>query len=92
MSKLQKSSKKEKLANFLDLPKEIILDYPHITLVGKSEISIENHKGLILYTNSCIHINTTCGVLKIEGKNFLIKKFNKQYLKILGTILDVNFK
>ena len=91
MSKPHKDSKKQKLANILDLPKEITLDYPRVTIIGKNEIEIDNHKGIALCISGSIHINTACGILKIEGKNFIIKNFDKYHLKISGTIEHLSF-
>ena len=36
----------KKLVKIMDLPADAILDLPRITMVGNTEVSIENHKGI----------------------------------------------
>jgi hypothetical protein len=40
---------KESMITKLDLPREMILDLPKVTIISNSEISIENHKGVIFF-------------------------------------------
>lgn len=63
---------KESVATKLDLPREMILDLPKVTVISNSEISIENHKGVIFFGESQIKIRTSIGVVNISGGNFEI--------------------
>ena len=45
-NKIEKS--REVIAEKLDIPKDIILNMPKITIIGQEEITIENHKGIVL--------------------------------------------
>ncbi len=40
---------KETVANKLDLPRDIILNHPKIIVTGNEEISIENHRGVVVF-------------------------------------------
>ncbi len=40
---------KESMITKLDLPREMILDLPKVTIISNSEFSIENHKGVIYF-------------------------------------------
>lgn len=51
------------LAEILELPKDIILGIPKITMVGNLQLFIENHKGILEYTDTYIRINTKSGIL-----------------------------
>ena len=82
---------KRKLAESLELPKDIILDIPKITMIGDIRMNIENHKGIIEYTNNCIRIKIKDGILKIMGKNLLLKIILKDEIVIIGKIQQVEF-
>ena len=75
----------EKLNKFLELPEEIIYDVPKIMIVGKN-VSIENYKYVIEFETSRLLINTSIGVLRLEGKNFEIIEITKDEVLVNGTI------
>ena len=77
---------KKQLADTLDLPKEILLSYPLISLIGHEELLIQNHKGLIEYTSDLIRIKTKVGALKVVGTDLYINKMSTEDLKITGLI------
>ena len=62
-----------KIAEELDLPKEIINGEPKIVVHGKSEIIIENHKGIEVFKENEIKINSNLGIIIIEGTNLEIR-------------------
>lgn len=82
---------KKSLAEILELPKDIILDIPKITMIGNLQIYIENHKGIIEYTNNRIRINTKSGALRIIGRNLLLKNIVLEEIVIVGEIQQVEF-
>lgn len=77
---------KKQLANTLDLPKELLLDYPLTSFIGNEELMIQNHKGIIEYTSEVIRVKTKIGPLKIEGKHLYINKMSPETLIITGII------
>ncbi len=77
---------KEELSEALELPKEIVLDLPKISLIGKIQLIIENHKGIIEYTPMQIRIGSNSGIIKIQGKNLYIKTIVKEEIIITGEI------
>jgi sporulation protein YqfC len=82
---------KKALTELLKLPKEIILDFPLLTIVGNEEVLIENYRGLIEYTEEKIRLNSSCGVIKISGKKLEVKQITDENLKIAGIITGVEF-
>lgn len=71
------------------MPKEILLDLPLITIVGSKEMSIENFKGIVEYTDDCIRVNTGAGVLKVQGRKLLLKQITSEIINISGVIKSV---
>ncbi len=85
------NSIKKGLTDGLDLPNEIILNVPLITIVGRSKIVIENFKNIVQYSNEIVKINTSCGIFKIVGKDIFLKELNKNKIYIKGTITQFEF-
>lgn len=86
-----KKSMKEQISLALELPPEVVMDVPNITLIGKTEISIENFAGILEYTSEKIRLNTKVGVLSIEGKQLEAKSMTSEVITIHGIILCVAF-
>lgn len=82
---------KRNLAEILELPKDIILDLPKIIMIGNLQIYIENHKGILEYTGEKIRVNTKNGVLRIMGKNLMLKNIVTEEIIIVGEINQVEF-
>lgn len=82
---------KESISELLELPKDIMLDLPRITLLGNLQLYIENHKGIIEYTKVKIRVNTREGVLRIMGNDLLIKNIVSEEIIICGKIHSIEF-
>lgn len=82
---------KESISELLELPKDIMLDLPRITLVGNLQLYIENHKGIIEYSTQKIRINTKSGVIRITGKDLAIKTIITEEIIISGNIDQMEF-
>lgn len=80
-----------KIIAYLDGPKEIVYHMPYIRLVGNEEIHIENFQGIQVYTEVCIRIKTTCGVLSIEGNQLEAKYMDSESIFIRGQLKVIQF-
>ena len=89
--KLKGQKLKQGFTNIFELPKEITLNLPLVTIIGNDELNIENYKGIIEYTDDIIRINTTCGVIKIIGRKLEIKQITAESMKISGVINNFEY-
>lgn len=80
---------KNEILNAIDFPREVLLNLPKITLIGKTYATIENHKGIIEYIPERIRINTTIGVVRILGKNMIINSIMAEIITISGEIMNI---
>lgn len=80
---------KEKVSEVMGIPKEIALDYPRLTMLGKRELYIENFKAIIEYTETCIRLSTSTYLLKISGVDLEIKNISPETLEIGGEITNM---
>ena len=88
--KMEKS--REILVEKLELPKDVILNIPKITIIGDEEITIENHKGIILFERNIIKINTKVKVIDIEGENFEILYIGDSTITISGKFKSISYE
>ncbi len=82
---------KETVIGKLDLPREMVLDLPKVTIISNSEISIENHKGVIFFGESQIKIRTSIGIVNISGENFEIIFVGGSTIALSGRFKSVVF-
>ncbi|MEG0772393.1 sporulation protein YqfC [Clostridium sp.] len=82
---------KESMITKLDLPREMVLDLPKVTIISNSEISIENHKGVIFFGESEIKIKTSIGIVHISGFNFEIIFVGGSTIALSGKFKSVVF-
>ena len=82
---------KEKFTEVLELPKELILDLPKLTMVGNKDMMIENYKSVMEYGSARIRVNTGLGVVKITGMGLLIKEITSEDIIISGEIYALEF-
>jgi sporulation protein YqfC len=82
---------KESISELLELPKDIILDLPRITMIGNLQIYIENHKGILEYSKQRIRVHTKNGTLRIIGKNLQIRSIVTEEMIITGVIEQIEF-
>lgn len=77
------------ISESLELPEDIVMNLPKITLIGDLYIVIENHQGIIEYTETKIRINTRSGELIIYGEVLEIKVILSEEIIINGRISGI---
>jgi sporulation protein YqfC len=75
-----------KLAHFLDIPLDTIIDWPHMTLSGNKNLTISNHRGVIEYDQTLVRVNTRFGELRISGSGLTLVSALKDEVIIEGKI------
>lgn len=86
-----KQNIRKNFSSMLELPKEITLNFPLITIVGNEDFTIENHKGILEYSSGRVKLTTECGVLKIEGSGLILKEITSENLSVTGKIQSLEF-
>ncbi len=82
---------KQKVTEILELPKEIVLNMPKLTMLGNGDLIVENYKGILEFDDGLIRLNTTSGVIKVTGVNILIKEITLESIMIFGDIQSLEF-
>ena len=82
---------KEKMANALSLPREIALDLPMVSAMGQEEVTIENYKHLLEFTDKKIRVRTKVGVMVIEGEGLTLRQVTAEHLLVAGRLAGILF-
>lgn len=82
---------KSNISDILEIPKDILLDLPKITFIGNLQVSIENHKGIVEYSNENIRVKMKDGIIKVSGMDLAIKTIIAEEIIIYGNIASIDF-
>ena len=74
-----------------DLPQDLFLGYPNISLCGNRELYISNHRGILSYGQEEILLLTKEHQILIKGKELDIASYTQDELSIQGYIFSVEF-
>ena len=83
-------------AEVLEIPEELALDLPKITLVGNLNLNVENHKGIISYSSQEVRLRISDGYLIARGSGFALGSISRTDIFLEGEIsslaivLDMN--
>ena len=75
----------------LELPKEILLNLPLLTLIGREDVTIENYKGILEYSEEVVRISTAAGVVRLKGRGFCLKQMTAECIVITGSVESLEF-
>ena len=70
----------------LDLPADVVTGLPRIELIGKEELRMEQHRGILAYGRSEIHISGGKLVVRVKGADLELRAMNPTELLITGEI------
>ena len=79
------------LANMLEIPEDMLLNLPKVTMLGNTHVFIENHMGVIEYTPQKLRIGVAFGEIIITGTDFFLKNIFSDELSLEGKIDSVVF-
>jgi sporulation protein YqfC len=82
---------RHRVASLFELPDDVVLDRSRITLVGASELMVENHRGLTEYTAARVVLKVPEGYLAIQGGELAIGAISPDMLTISGHIRSVTY-
>ncbi|SFA54094.1 sporulation protein YqfC [Anoxybacillus pushchinoensis] len=84
-----KNKMRQWLTNQMELPADVIVDLPRITMIGHIHIYIENHRGLLLFTDRELRLLLKNGQLLVKGESFSIKTILPEEILLEGKISQV---
>ena len=77
---------RERMAEKLKLPKDLVMGAAVLTVTGHSKAYIENYKGIIEYTEQRIRLQTKTCQMTLCGEQLHIDYYTEDEMKISGQI------
>lgn len=93
VKKIEKNKERmvNRIADFLEMPEEIIGNNTKITLVDNKYLYLEGNNQIIDYYNHYIKIKTKKVIITLDGKRMEIKEINDNELVIEGEFLNISY-
>lgn len=77
------------VVDLLDLPSDVMLDLPKFIMIGNQELLVENHRGIIEYSQNKIRVNSSIGQIMVTGENLMLKNLKADEILVEGQILRI---
>lgn len=94
--------KKQKKARSLDrmsgafssvgMPADADCRIPVVTVTGKRYVTVEHHRGILLFTECCVRLFSAYGVIRITGKGLASASMDSDTVMLEGAIESVCFE
>lgn len=81
-----------KIGEIASIPKDVTQGLPYLSIIGNSEMYIENYKGILEYTREHVRLQTQIGRIEIIGKHLHIDYYANDEMKIKGIFHAIEFK
>lgn len=86
MSARRPKGVRSSLAETFDIPQEVVVDLPKLTMMGRFEILVENHKGIVEFHPTVVRLRTSAGALTVRGSSLALSELSADRALIRGTI------
>lgn len=91
MGKKWRARMKQWFVDKAELPADVVLDLPRVTMIGHLHLYIENHHGLLSFSSQQLELRLSTGKLQVQGENFVIKTILPEEILLEGNIQHVKF-
>lgn len=78
-----------KIADIFELPKDVILDLPRLIMTGNERLLIENHRGILVYSEENVRIKAAKGEIRITGRDLTLLEITKEEIWLEGRIEEI---
>ncbi len=79
------------ISDVFDLPKDVVMDLPRMTLVGRMQLVVENHRGIVSFDSDLLVVGYSSGIIRVSGKQMQISSIDHEEILIMGKIGLVQF-
>ena len=86
---MNKKSLKEIVSDAANIPKDVSMGMSIIRIIGQHELYIENYRGILEYTDSCLRILTKTNQIRIEGSRLEIIYYTNDDMNITGILKNI---
>lgn len=76
-------------ASWLDMPQDVVFELPRLTLIGDRQLYIENHRGVINFTDEVLRLSLSKGELEVRGRELIIRTIWTDEVFVEGVITGI---
>ncbi|KIL34611.1 sporulation protein YqfC [Cohnella kolymensis] len=76
-------------ATILDLPQDVVLDLPRVTMIGGLQLTVENHRGVVHFSPDSLRLAMDGGEMEVTGRDLVIRNIGAEEVFVEGQILGV---
>ena len=80
---------RNKIAELSELPKDVALGMPVLTVTGQMELCLENYRGILEYTDSLVRIQTKTGQIR---QRLQVVYYTNDEMKVNGHIKSIEYQ
>ncbi len=80
-----------RLAETFQMPRDIVLNLPRISLVGNLQMIVENFQGIVECTEQRVRVALVRGQLVVTGRDLSISYVHSEDILVTGLIDRVEF-
>ncbi|MBQ3509664.1 MAG: sporulation protein YqfC [Peptococcaceae bacterium] len=80
------------LSRLMEIPKDMVLNLPRVSLFGNLQCCVENHQGILQYTPEQIGLQTGKYRIYIDGQELVITSLSAETIYIEGKIGQVRYE
>ncbi len=92
MANRRKKNVRGRLSKVLEVPEEVSLQIPKLTILKFEEVLIENYKGILEYQDFFVRIQTYIGIVNINGFQLSLEEMTTDDLIVKGKIESIDFE
>lgn len=78
-------------SDLFDVPQDVALNVPRITMIGTLKMYIENHQGVVHFSDDELRLKIHRGELRVLGGNLKIRTIYTEEVLIEGRITSLSF-
>lgn len=83
---------KRAVVSALNLPEDVFFGEMLLSFVGSREVTVENYKSIVLFSDGVLKLQGKTGRLIITGRRLSIEYYDKEQLKLKGSIQSAQFE
>lgn len=92
MAGRRKNAMRRRINKVLEVPDEVALKVPKVTILKFEELLIENYKGILEYQDFFVRIQTYIGIININGFQLTLEEMTSDDVIVKGKIESVDFE
>ena len=74
------------------MPQEADGETVKVTMIGRSDLLVENHRGILEYALEYVRLLSGDGVIRVEGRELMLSEFGAGRAYVRGNISGWSFE